>query len=282
MTTKKLIDKLGSMLSMIFITLLALSIIQIISQMSEYRTERESVERALEIVRGKEEMPGESQGGHSLPNNSGSTHNPDEYPSVGNAETVDFDVEYLLTMDMDKLQSINPDVVGWIMIPDTEISYPLLQSKDNDYYLKHAWDNQENSCGSIFYDYRSSPSDWNAVIYGHNMKNGSMFANLHNYSDVNFQKDNNRLLILLDGEVKEYAFTVAFEAELDDIPYRFGKLKEGEKDDFVNKVYEESGKRVSKNASFISLSTCTGLGHHTRWVVIFSTDIQEPVLKQDF
>ena len=165
-----------------------------------------------------------------------------------------------------------------ILIPGTEISYPLLQTEDNEYYLKHTWDNQNNSCGSIFYDYRSNPSDWNSVIYGHNMRNGSMFAPLHQYKDEDFSVNNNKLLILYGGEVKEYSFVAAFEAELDGVPYVFGEASKEEKSEFVKILSEKSGEKVSTNSFFVTLSTCTGLGHKTRWVVIFSAGNQQSLV----
>ena len=255
-------SKTKLVLTILFSSLLIFSIGVIGLRIPEYASERESVERAMEIARGdegKEVAKVDQEETHtdttSLPANK--------------------DFDFLTSLDIDNLQAENPDVVGWILIPGTDISYPLLQAENNEYYLKHAWDNQKNSCGSIFYDYRSNPSDWNSVIYGHNMRDGSMFAQLHQYKDSDFAINNRQLLVLYNGEVKEYLFAAAFEAKLDGVPYMFGDVSKEEKNEFVETLSEESGKNVSVNSTFVTLSTCTGLGHKTRWVVVFSADNQQ-------
>ena len=240
-------SKTKLVLTILFSSLLIFSIGVIGLRIPEYASERESVERAMEIARGdegKEVAKVDQEETHtdttSLPANK--------------------DFDFLTSLDIENLQAENPDVVGWILIPGTDISYPLLQAENNEYYLKHAWDNQKNSCGSIFYDYRSNPSDWNSVIYGHNMRDGSMFAQLHQYKDSDFAINNRQLLVLYNGEVKEYLF---------------GDVSKEEKNEFVETLSEESGKNVSVNSTFVTLSTCTGLGHKTRWVVVFSADNQQ-------
>ena len=261
MSKKK--NKTRPILTILFSSLLIFSLVKIGLRVPEYASERESVERAVEVARGEERVePTEPI-----------EHLPDTTPMPA-----DKNFDLLASMDIENLKAENPDVVGWILIPGTEISYPLLQTEDNEYYLKHTWDNQNNSCGSIFYDYRSNPSDWNSVIYGHNMRNGSMFAPLHQYKDEDFSVNNNKLLILYGGEVKEYSFVAAFEAELDGVPYVFGEASKEEKSEFVKILSVKSGEKVSTNSFFVTLSTCTGLGHKTRWVVIFSAGNQQSLV----
>ncbi len=86
----------------------------------------------------------------------------------------------------------NPDMVGWLSIQGTKVEYPVVQKpEDNDFYLDHDFDQSENSAGSIFADYRSdivNPTT-NTILYGHNMKNGTMFGSLKNYLDESFFKE---------------------------------------------------------------------------------------------
>ena len=91
-------------------------------------------------------------------------------------------------VNFEELKKINPDVVGWIVIEGTQINYPIVQTKDNEYYLNHSFDKKWNSLGSIFMDYKSSSdfSDYNTFIYGHHTKNGSMFGEIYKYMDYNF------------------------------------------------------------------------------------------------
>ena len=83
---------------------------------------------------------------------------------------------------------INEDVVGWIEIPDTQIDYPVVQTDNNQFYLTHNIKNERSSHGSIFMDYRNynDDRDYNTVLYGHNMKDDSMFGDLSAYKDRAF------------------------------------------------------------------------------------------------
>ena len=83
----------------------------------------------------------------------------------------------VLQVDFNKLEEINPDVIAWIEIPGLEISYPVVQGRDNDYYLHHLITGENHKSGSIFMDFQNQEdlSDRNTIIYGHNMKDGSMF-----------------------------------------------------------------------------------------------------------
>ena len=97
-------------------------------------------------------------------------------------------LDYSLNIDWATLKAENPDIVAWIYIPDTEVNYPVVQSDDNAYYLTHVFDGSENKLGCIFLDYQSASdfSDLNSIIYGHNMRNGSMFHDIVSYGDPDF------------------------------------------------------------------------------------------------
>lgn len=98
---------------------------------------------------------------------------------------------YRSPIDFEKLSEINPDVVGWIRIPDTNIDYPIVQSHDNDAYLHTSFEGEESSAGSIFLDFESQKNlrGYNTIIYGHNMKNGFMFRDINLYKDETFFKE---------------------------------------------------------------------------------------------
>lgn len=91
-------------------------------------------------------------------------------------------------VDFEALQQINPDVVGWVYIPDTQINYPILQGETNDTYIYHLLTGEYNSSGSIFMD-AYIPRDFTAKnnsIYGHHMQNGTMFADIAEYREQSF------------------------------------------------------------------------------------------------
>ncbi len=93
-----------------------------------------------------------------------------------------------MTVDFDALMQLCPDARAWLCLPDTVIDYPVVQGRDNDYYLHHLLDGSENPGGSLFLDFRS-PSDftgWNTLIYGHNMSDGSMFHTLPRFKEQSF------------------------------------------------------------------------------------------------
>ena len=84
--------------------------------------------------------------------------------------------ENLPEIDFDGLRAINKDIVAWIQIPGIGVDYPVVQGKDNDHYLHYTFDGKANKAGSIFLDYRNRKdfTDSKVILYGHNMKDGSM------------------------------------------------------------------------------------------------------------
>ncbi|MBQ9512239.1 MAG: class B sortase [Lachnospiraceae bacterium] len=89
----------------------------------------------------------------------------------------------VLQIDFEGLSAVNEDFTGWIYVPGADCSYPLVQTQDNDYYLNRTFEGHTSNNGSIFIDYRDSAylTGFNTFIYGHNMKNGSMFGRLKEY-----------------------------------------------------------------------------------------------------
>ena len=117
--------------------------------------------------------------------------------------------EETVTVDFASLQAINPDIVAWLRIPGV-LEYPVVRGKDNSYYLNHTVQKTYNIAGSIFLDYRNERdfSDSKNIIYGHNMKDGSMFHVLRNYQDIDFfQKHTDMEVYLPDGRTLNYQIT---------------------------------------------------------------------------
>lgn len=108
-----------------------------------------------------------------------------ESPSDG-SESSAFD-PLSRTIDFEQLQAINPDIIAWLYLPGTVIDYPVVQGQDNDFYLSHTADLQKNASGAIFADYRSDLlEDKNTTLYGHNMKDDSMFHEMLSFQDQEF------------------------------------------------------------------------------------------------
>ena len=117
-----------------------------------------------------------------------------------------------LQIDFAGLQAVNPDVIAWIDIPGLSVSYPVVQGEDNSYYLHHLFTGEYNSSGSIFADCHNQPdfTDQNTIIYGHNMKTGSMFQNLHNYQEREFFDNNRDVTIYTPDAIRHYKIFAAY------------------------------------------------------------------------
>lgn len=177
-------------------------------------------------------------------------------------------------VNLSTLQAINPDVIGWISIPGTALDYPLLQGEDNNHYLSFAWNGTYSKSGSIFMERRSNPdfTDYNTIIYGHNMKSGSMFAMLHAYRSAEFLAEHPNVYITDGTAVRRYEIYAAYEAPVKGDTYRLIFKDEEEKQRFLDLGLElsevETELTPDTQDSFLTLSTCTGTGlYETRWVV---------------
>ena len=106
-----------------------------------------------------------------------------------------------IAVDFDVLAEQNPDVIGWIYLKNTCIHYPIVQSKDNDYYLHRLFDKSWSWPGTPFADYRLKGdfTDFQTTVYGHNMKNGTMFAPLTQYQSQEFYDENPVMWLLTPG-----------------------------------------------------------------------------------
>ena len=114
-----------------------------------------------------------------------------------------------LSVDFSFLESVNSDIYSWIYIPNTDISYPVLQSsedKDDNYYLKHNLDGSYGYPGVIFSQKRNATdyTDPVTVLYGHNMKNGSMFAGLHRYENGDYFEEHKDIYIYTPNQTLHY------------------------------------------------------------------------------
>lgn len=129
-----------------------------------------------------------------------------------------------------RLRGVNGDVVGWITVPNTVINYPVVLGEDNDYYLKHTPERESSKSGSIFFDYRNSreADDRHIILYGHNMRNGSMFHDLPNYYRIREFFDNSREITLWVGDEERVYEVYASFIATEDIYFIRTKFKSDE------------------------------------------------------
>lgn len=177
----------------------------------------------------------------------------------------------LLALDLQALQEVNQDVVGWIEIPGTELSYPLLQGPDNYYYLTHSWKKWNNAGGAIYLDSSADPAlgDFHTIIYGHRMNNDSMFGTLRRYAGQDYLEAHPNVYIVLADGVYRYEVYAAFEASVNSLVYDPGLS--GRETDLialgVDSSLVDAGIVPIPEDRLLTLSTCTAWGHANRWVV---------------
>ena len=180
-----------------------------------------------------------------------------------------------IEVDFDKLKSVNEDVVGWIYVdalPD--ISYPIVKGKDNQTYLHQTYEKNYNFAGTIFVDYENSGdfSDCNTLVYGHNMKNGSMFGHLKKFrEDDKLYKQDKYFWILTPERNYRYEIITAYTAGVNSDTYTLfkGPGEEFEKYLETIKGYSEiqtDDTDLTIKDRIVTLSTCTG-NESTRFVV---------------
>lgn len=180
--------------------------------------------------------------------------------------------ESMISVDVKKLQTINNEVVGWIYIPNSVISYPLLQGQDNEKYLHKTYNGVDSIYGSIFVNNENSGdfSDLHTVIYGHNMRNGSMFGSLKNYAEADYFKAHRNIYIFTEKGTYRYrvfschvtnATGKIYKTVFDD-SFSYTDLLDMAKSNTQIRTNLE----VSELDKTITLSTCTG-NEETRFVV---------------
>ncbi|MGB5824335.1 MAG: class B sortase [Proteocatella sp.] len=170
-----------------------------------------------------------------------------------------------------ELKEKNSDTIAWIEIPGTMIDYPVMQSADNKYYLRKTFGREYNILGSIFADYRNAPSfdDQNTVLYGHNMKDGSMFYDITFLKNQDFYDKYNSITVSLDDRILEYTLFSVYEVNKD-YDYRSPHY---DKYHFENLLAELKAKSIiqsdivpTSEDKILTLSTCSYSFNNARLV----------------
>lgn len=173
--------------------------------------------------------------------------------------------------DLEGLVKINPEVVGWLWVEGTEISYPLVQAGDNQKYLDTSYNLEHSSAGSIFMDFRN-PSDFsgdNTVIYGHNMKNGSMFGSLKEFADPHYRAEHSFVYVFIPGGVLQYRIFAAYKTESTSRSYLRDFSDKWSFKEFLAYVAGETEPVSPPEAPtpLLTLSTCTAGRRTERFVL---------------
>lgn len=178
------------------------------------------------------------------------------------------------SVDFEKLKKINPDIAGWIRIGGLGISYPIVQGADNEYYLTHTFYRKENKCGSIFMEAENSKdfSDFNTFVYGHNMKDKSMFARLNELQEEQAFVENPEFYIYTPQKgMQRYKIYSCYVANLGTESFRYQFEDEADYAGWQEYVKGQSlydtGIVPKAGRKTITLMTCTPAGSSYRLLV---------------
>lgn len=170
-----------------------------------------------------------------------------------------------------KLREENPEVIGWIKFDNLELSYPIMQGEDNDYYLNHTFSGEVNSAGSIFMETTNS-SDFNdshTIIYGHNMKNRSMFGSLKTYKTEDFYPGNEYFTVYTLDKVYRYQifayYDISMYGEIYSVSFEPGEEFQQIIDNMCRRSYYDTNVEPESTDKILTLSTCSTEGN--RFVV---------------
>ena len=168
--------------------------------------------------------------------------------------------------DFQALSAMIPEIVGWVTVPDTAISYPVVQAKDNEKYLHTTFEGKKNSSGCIFMDKdsKADASGQHTILYGHNMKNLSMFGSLKKYKTEDFYKDHQFFTIYTSECAYRYQIFAYYDVPETDEVYTVGFAPDETFQKFIDKMkqksYDDTGVNVTKDDHIMTLSTCSTTG----------------------
>lgn len=199
--------------------------------------------------------------------------------------TVNKDVnDYEIPEILDEYKNLyikNKNLIGWLKIDDTDIDYPVMQTSNNDYYLNHNFEGEEDKNGSLFLDMNCDAvmRNMNMIIYGHHMKSGKMFGGLHKYSDESYCKNHSFIQFDTIYEKSTYQIMYVFKDQVrseSDVNFKyyqfFDVLSEEEfnsnMQEMAKKSLFETGVTAVFGDQLLTLSTCDSSTEAGRFVVV--------------
>lgn len=169
-----------------------------------------------------------------------------------------------ITVDYAGLAAVNKELTGWLYIPALDLGYPVVQGKDNSFYQSHTFEKKENRAGAIFMDYRCDAglTDLNTIIYGHNMKNGSMFGTLKKFGqEESLYEEDPWFYYFTENEIRKYRIISYYVTKDGSSSYAFpsaGKEYESWRDMILNYSVRRCTEELPEGAPVMTLSTCYG------------------------
>lgn len=188
-------------------------------------------------------------------------------------EVQESQIPVLLDIDFDKLEEINSDVVGWLYYAPLEISYPIVRGNDNEYYTQYTFEQEKNSSGAIFMDFlnRTDLTDYNTIVYGHNMRNGTMFGSLKKLlNDTSYLEEDPYFYVYTKDKAYMYEIASVYITNEESDTYNLIGTREDQQE-YISYILETStwlwDKELTPEDKIMTLSTCHGLHSTNRTVV---------------
>lgn len=216
--------------------------------------------------------------------------NTEELPSFGgeqssaeDAESNPAETEPTVFDKYRPLQEQNSDMIGWIFIEGTEINYPVMQTPDDpDYYLKHSFEKTWSDYGVPYVDEVCVVgSSNNLVVYGHNMKNGSMFSGLVQYKDKAFYEEHPIICFDTVDEPGQYQVIAVFRYNTNNETFKYNEHLDMDEREFAEYVANcksrsiyETGVTAEYGDMLITLSTCEYTYTNGRFVVVAKKTVE--------
>lgn len=167
-------------------------------------------------------------------------------------------------INFEELKQKNSDTVAWLKVENTNIEFPIVQANNNSYYLTHNFDKKYNVAGWIFADYKNKldGTDRNIVVYGHNMRDNSMFGSLKDVITEEWynNEENKYITFVTENDYQTYQVFSVYQIQTEDY-YIQTEFKSNEFQEFIDTITKRSKKdfgiNVSKEDTILTLSTCS-------------------------
>ncbi|MDL2206863.1 class B sortase [Eubacteriales bacterium OttesenSCG-928-N13] len=245
---------LGLLIGVISVILIGVILVAgyyLLKQYVEYKQGEDSYGQLAQMV-------GSDQQGWNAPTQGGDIAPPGGWPAI----------------DFQALSAQNSDIAGWLFMPDSAINYPVVKGTDNEYYLKRLFNKKSNSAGTLFFDARNQDGllDPNTIIYGHNMKNGSMFQAITLYKDKKYYDEHPRMYLLTPQGNYVIELFSGFVTRVSDDTWQRNFENEGSYADWIARAKKKStfqtDLQVTSSDRCITLSTCSYEYDDARYVVV--------------
>ena len=217
--------------------------------------------------------PEESVSSPGTPAQAETTAPPESLSPESTVHTMPRELWPAFSVNWDALEKRNPDVIGWIWMYDSEISYPILLGEDNAEYVHTTIDGEYAKFGSIFADYRSAPdfTDLNTIVYGHNGGYGVKFGGLMNYRLKSHWDSHRYICIMTPSGLSKYYIYSAYTSKSQGNPYRTDFVSEADYRDFLDLTVSASLYQTDMTPTvsdrILTLSTCTNNASDERMIV---------------